>query len=156
MAQIVANSYVGRLEESLPVVRERIERATEASGRAPRSVRLVAVTKGHPPEAVEAALSAGLRDLGENRVEELEGKVGAFGRESATWHLIGHLQSRKARRAMDLAHLIHSVDSLRLGERLSRMAVDTDRDRYAARQIAGGADESLFSHADDRKHEILD
>jgi pyridoxal phosphate enzyme (YggS family) len=87
-------------------------------------VKLVAVTKGHPLEAVEAALSMGLTDLGENRVEELERKVGDLGDASATWHLIGHVQGRKARLAIDLADLIHSVDSVRLGERISRMAVE--------------------------------
>lgn len=93
-----------------------------AAGRDPASIRLVAVTKGHPLGALQAALDAGLRDLGENRVEEMEEKVAALGAEAAVWHMIGHLQSRKAGRAVGVAHLIHSVDSLRLAERVSRAA----------------------------------
>ncbi|MGD8321016.1 MAG: YggS family pyridoxal phosphate-dependent enzyme, partial [Gemmatimonadota bacterium] len=116
--------YAGRLADTLPRVRERMTRAAETAGRRLDDVRLVAVTKGHPLEALRAALEAGLEDLGENRVEELEEKVGALGRAAARWHMIGHLQRRKAPRAIELADLIHSVDSLRLAERLSRVAGD--------------------------------
>jgi len=124
MVSVTTDTYLSRLEETLPRVLDRMGTALSAAGRAPDSVKLVAVTKGHPLEAVEAALSMGLTDLGENRVEELERKVGDLGDASATWHLIGHVQGRKARLAIDLADLIHSVDSVRLGERISRMAVE--------------------------------
>ena len=122
MVQSVTETYAARLEDALPAVRERIERACSASGRDPGSVRLIAVTKAHPVEAVDAALAAGLRDLGENRVQELEEKVAARGREAATWHMIGHVQTRKARRAAELADLVHSIDSVKLAERFSRVA----------------------------------
>ena len=118
------STYAERLAESLPRLRDRIEGAQAAAGRPSGSVRLVAVTKGHPFEAVRAALAAGLTDLGENRVTELETKVEAFGSKAATWHMIGHIQSRKAPRVVGLADLVHSVDSLRLAERLSRSAVE--------------------------------
>jgi pyridoxal phosphate enzyme (YggS family) len=120
--------YGERLALTLPRVRDRIAGAAEAVGRDPGCVRLVAVTKGHPGEAVEAALAAGLVDIGENRVGELEEKVTALGRDAATWHMIGHVQSRKASRVVDLADLIHSVDSLRLAERISRAAEASGRD----------------------------
>lgn len=94
--------------------------AALAAGRDPATVKLVAVTKGHPLEALEAALDAGIPDLGENRIEELEEKESALGRERAVWHMIGHLQSRKAARAAAAAHLVHSVDSSHLAEKLSR------------------------------------
>lgn len=122
MRHATAETYASRLEEALPEVRALIARAAEASGRGEESVRLVAVTKAHPLEAVEAALAAGLTDLGENRVEELEAKVQVFGASAATWHMIGHVQSRKASRATQVADVIHSVDTSRLGERLSRAA----------------------------------
>ena len=115
-------SYVRRLSQTLPLVHERIAEATDASGREFHSVRLVAVTKAHSVDAVSAALAAGLTDLGENRVEELEGKVAKLGRDLATWHMIGHLQSRKARRASQLAHIIQSVDSIKLANRISKFA----------------------------------
>ena len=110
--------YAERLAESLPRVRERIVRAAEACGRDPGTVRLVAVTKSHPIEALEAALEAGLTDLGENRVGELEEKVGRLGRDAATWHMIGHVQSRKARSVAALADCVHSVDSPKLARKL--------------------------------------
>jgi hypothetical protein len=111
-----------RLSKTLPQVHDRIAEAADASGREFESVRLIAVTKAHPVDAVSAALAAGLTDLGENRVEELEEKVREFGRDLATWHMIGHLQSRKARRASQLAHLIQSVDSVKLVNRISKFA----------------------------------
>lgn len=117
-------SYTARLARTLPAVSERIGRAASDAGRTVDEVRLVAVTKAHPLEAIDAALAAGLRDLGENRVSELEEKVEARGRGAATWHMIGHIQSRKARRATEVADLIHSIDSTKLAERLSRCAVD--------------------------------
>ena len=111
-----------RIEEALPRVLDRIAAAAERSGRDPAAVRIVAVTKGHPPDAVEAVLGAGLADVGENRVEELEEKAPAFEGRGVRWHMIGHVQSRKAARAARLAGLLHSVDSLRLAGRLSRAA----------------------------------
>jgi pyridoxal phosphate enzyme (YggS family) len=124
MAPATAETYAQRLEHTLPAVRERVERAVRKAGRPGSPVRLIAVTKGHPLDAVDAALEAGLRDLGENRVEEMEAKVRARGRDAATWHMIGHVQGRKARRAAELAHLIHSLDSERLGERLSHVGTE--------------------------------
>jgi pyridoxal phosphate enzyme (YggS family) len=123
--RVVFPGYRERLADALPRVRDAIAEAALSAGRAPSDVRLVAVTKGHPLEACEAALAAGLEDLAENRVEELEGKVSALGRR-ARWHLIGHLQSRKAPRALAVAELIHSVDSLKLAERISRAALEAE------------------------------
>lgn len=114
-------TYDAALETHLPHVRERIAAAAERSGRDPGAVRVVAVTKGHPPGAVEAALAAGLTDIGENRVEELRHKAPLFEAGTVTWHAIGHIQRRKAAGAARLAALIHSVDSLRLAEKLSRL-----------------------------------
>ncbi len=151
MVHAAAETYATRLEEALPAVRERIARAADASDRPVESVRLVAVTKAHPIEAAEAALAAGLTDLGENRVEELEGKVAALGAAAATWHMIGHVQSRKARRAMRAADVIHSVDTSRLGERLSRAAEEEEAGRIAVLaqvNIAGETSKSGFDTTD--------
>lgn len=113
-------SYMERLTETLPAVRESIHDAAHTAGRDVDGVRLVAVTKGHPFEAVEAALAAGLTDLGENRVAELEEKVDHFGCDAVVWHMIGHIQSRKAGRVAGTAAMVHSVDSLKLAGKLSR------------------------------------
>lgn len=115
--------YRERLKENLPQVRERIERALERSGRR-HTVRVVAVTKGHPVAAVRDAAEAGLHDVGENRVQELDAKRSELEGSgvSVTWHLIGHLQRNKARRAVQLFDRIHSIDSLRLARELSAEA----------------------------------
>lgn len=117
-----AIAYADRLRETVPRVREAIAEAALAAGRDPGEVRLVAVTKGHPPEAARAAISAGLHDLGENRIEELEKKIAVLGRVGLRWHMIGTVQSRKARAVIDLADLIHSVDSVKLADRLAKAA----------------------------------
>mgnify|MGYP001072538034 CR=1 FL=1 len=109
------------LKAALDSVMERIERARARSGRRD-DVTIVAVTKGHPASVVEAALAAGLTRCGENRVQELEAKVHEVGRDRVEWHLIGHLQRNKVRKAVGLFDLIHSIDSLRLARALSEEA----------------------------------
>lgn len=152
--------YLERLRQTLPLVRERIERAAQTAGRSRESVRLVAVTKAHPIEAIDAALAAGLRDLGENRVGELEGKVAARGGDAATWHMIGHIQSRKARRAAELSDLIHSIDSMKLAERLSRVAVEDGIEVAGLAQVntSGEASKSGFTpeEAVDQVHRMTE
>jgi PLP dependent protein len=134
--------YDERLRHSLPQVNERVAAALARAGRSD-AVRIIAVTKSHPAAAAQAAVRAGLLDLGENRVQELASKradyeaaVGAgpgdadedrAGAASAMtpqprWHLIGHLQRNKVRRALELFDVIHSVDSLRLAQELSAEA----------------------------------
>ena len=115
--------YAKRLRETLPSVRGAIAEAAAVAGRNPRSVRLVAVTKGHPLDAVRVAVDAGLVDLGENRVGELEEKVALAGRDGIVWHMIGHVQTRKAPRVLRVADLVHAVDSLRLARRMGGAAV---------------------------------
>src|SRR4051812_33341142 len=120
-------SEVGTMETiatRIDSVRGRIAAAARRAGRSPGEVRLVGVSKTHPPELVAQALAAGLRDFGENRVQEAEPKIAALAAErpAITWHLIGHLQSNKARRATALFDIIHSLDSLTLGETLNRHA----------------------------------
>jgi PLP dependent protein len=116
--------YDEHLSTNLPRVQERVAAALERSGRT-GAVRLVAVTKGHPLEAVLAAVRAGIGAVGENRVQELDGKVEGWPTEQAApeWHLIGHLQRNKVRRAVQLSTLIHSIDSPRLAEAVSEEGV---------------------------------
>ncbi|MEX0935903.1 MAG: YggS family pyridoxal phosphate-dependent enzyme [Gemmatimonadota bacterium] len=110
------------LDRRLGEVRERLARAAERGGRDATAVRVVAVTKGHPLEVVRTALAAGLRDLGENRLDELEGKAARVAGGGVRWHMIGHLQRRKAPGVRGLVHLLHSLDSSRLAERFERTA----------------------------------
>lgn len=112
-----------RLEE----VRLRIEGSARRAGRRPEDVTLIAVSKTHPVEVLRRAIEAGVRDLGENRVQEAEAKIKEIGGEAVHWHLIGHLQSNKARRAVSLFDLIHSVDSTELAQRLNRLCAQEGR-----------------------------
>ena len=111
------------LGQRLDEVRARIERAAEASGRDPQRVTLIAVTKTIEAERVAEAIHLGIKDLGENRVQEAEAKIAAVGRRAARWHMIGHLQRNKAGRAVELFDRVHGVDRLGAGaDALSRRA----------------------------------
>ena len=109
---------------NLAAVRGRLEAAARAAGRPPASVRLIAVSKTFPPECLRAAAAAGQREFGENRVQEALQKVGELADLEIGWHLIGHLQSNKARRAVAAFQCIHSIDSLDLLLRTDRAAAD--------------------------------
>ena len=124
-------------------VRERIEGACRRAGRTD-AVTLVAVTKTHPPEVVRAAISAGITDVGENRVQELEEKVAAVGRGAVRWHLIGHLQRNKAARGLHLSDLFHALDSVRLAEALSRHAAEAGMTCPVLVQVNTSGEESKF------------
>jgi PLP dependent protein len=116
------------INERLTEVRRRIELAAQRSDRAPQEVTLIAVTKTHQPPVVRCAIEAGATDLGENRVQEADAKIRELGRRSARWHLIGHLQANKARRAVALFDVIHSVDSVSLARRLDRLCAEDGRE----------------------------
>ncbi|HKV04765.1 MAG TPA: YggS family pyridoxal phosphate-dependent enzyme [Candidatus Acidoferrales bacterium] len=108
--------------ENLDRVRERIARAAGRAARRAEEVTVVAVSKTFPAEAIRAAYGAGLRAFGENRVQEFESKQTKLADLDATWHLIGHLQSNKARRAAQLFNRVDSVDSLSLAQKLDAAA----------------------------------
>ncbi|HJU53019.1 MAG TPA: YggS family pyridoxal phosphate-dependent enzyme [Pyrinomonadaceae bacterium] len=128
MSDTVVAPGSDELRERLAMVRRRIERSAREVGRDPAEVRLIAVSKTHPPELLRRAISAGATDLGENRVQEADAKIQELGRGSVCWHLIGHLQANKARRAVQLFDLIHSLDSVALAQRLDRLCEETERD----------------------------
>ena len=109
---------------NLADVRHRLARAIERAGRSPSSVRLVAISKTHPAEAVLAALAAGQTRFGENRVQEALQKIAATSDTPIEWHLVGHLQSNKARRAAGAFACIHSIDGADLLRRLDDAAAE--------------------------------
>jgi hypothetical protein len=112
-----------QLRANLEAVQRRIRAASERAGRDPAAVRLVAVTKAFPPETVRLAAQAGLTRIGENRVEEALPKRQALAdRPDLEWHLIGHLQSRKAPLVPGAFHLVHSVDRLKIARALDQRA----------------------------------
>jgi len=135
------------IADRVAAVRERIARAAERASRPPGDVTLVAISKTHPAEAVRAAFAAGVRDFGENRVQEAEPKIAATADLVASglcWHLVGHLQSNKARKAASLFGVVQSVDSLELAERLARVGVETDRPVRALVQVDLAGEETKF------------
>lgn len=110
------------IAENVARVHERINAACRRAGRRAEEVRLIAISKTFPAEAIRAACEAGLRDFGENRVQEAAAKRAALSDLPITWHLVGHLQANKAKPAREMFHWVHSVDSFRLAERLDHMA----------------------------------
>lgn len=111
------------LADNVARVRDRMAEAAVRAGREPSDVRLVAVTKTHPPDLAIRAAQHGLRDLGENRVQEAATKiptVNAAVDEPPTWHLLGTLQTNKVKAALSLFAILQSVDSLKLAEAIDR------------------------------------
>src|SRR5918999_1351484 len=108
----------------LASIRARIDAAAQAAGRDPSSIRLVAVSKTFPIESVREAWNAGHRDFGENRVQEGLQKITASADLEIRWHLLGHLQTNKARKAAAAFATIQSVDSVELLEKLDRAAAE--------------------------------
>jgi PLP dependent protein len=102
-------------------VEARIAAAATRAGRSPSEVTLIAISKTHPASLIRRLIDLGAMNLGENRVQEAEGKIPEVGRTKARWHLVGHLQANKARRALNLFDVIHSLDSIDLAQRLDRL-----------------------------------
>jgi len=146
MAQQVTDAIVTTVAANLARVQARIADAATRAGRSPASVRLVGVSKTFPPEAVVAAIRAGLTDVGENRVQEAVPKAAAVAAagESPRWHLVGHLQTNKVKSALALFSEIESVDSLHLAESLSRHAA-TPIQVLLEVNVAGEATKGGFS-----------
>jgi len=109
------------IEDNIRNVEQRIAGACERAGRSPEEVTLVAVTKTVEPPAIEAAFNAGIRNFGENRVQEAKSKLEPLKdfRPRMTWHMVGHIQTNKAKTALAIFDIIHSVDSLRLAKILN-------------------------------------
>ena len=104
-------------------IEERIARAAVRAGRAPAAVTLVGITKGVAAPSIREAFEAGLRQFGENRVQEAAGKIAFLKDLECAWHLVGHLQTNKAKEAATLFDVIHSIDSVAVGEALDRRAL---------------------------------
>ena len=131
------------IADNVAAVRERIARAAARVGRDAESITLMAVSKTVEPERIHQAYAAGIRVFGENRVQEFAEKAGALADlKEATWHLIGHLQSNKAKKAAEQFHAIDSVDSLRLAEKLNQAAQEADKRLAVLIEIKVGGEES--------------
>lgn len=138
--------------DNLRRVHEQISAAAHRASRSAEEITLIGISKTHPAAAIREAFDAGLRHFGENRVQEWEGKRGELGDLSATWHLVGHLQSNKAAKAANLFHTIDAVDDLALAQKLERTCAtlpDGRRFRILLEVHMGGeATKSGVSEAD--------
>jgi len=138
-------TLVTQIRERYRTTLERIAAAAQASGREPDSVRLVVVTKAQPLEVVQATVQAGARLLGENYPDESVSKISSFEPESGVeWHMIGHVQSRKARLVIEHFDLLQSLDSLKLARRLDWMAKEAGRILPVMLEFNVGGEETKF------------
>lgn len=112
-----------RIRDNLYDVRQRMARAAEAAGRRPEDITLVAVTKTFPVDIILEGIEAGIAIIGENRVQEAASKYPQIG-DRVQWHLVGHLQSNKAKKAVEIFSLIHSIDSERIAQEVKRRAAE--------------------------------
>ena len=130
-------------------IRKRIAAAAARAGRLPSEVTLIAVTKTVDPPAIQEAFAAGLRDFGESRIQEAGEKIPSLSRlcPGSVWHLVGHLQTNKAKPAAGLFHMIHSVDSIKVAEALSQHAA-ADIPVLVQVNVAGEASKHGFSLPD--------
>jgi len=139
------DTLVTQIRERYQRTLESIAAAARTAGRDRESVRLVVVTKAQPLEVVQAAVQAGARILGENYPEESVRKILSIGPEiGVEWHMIGHVQSRKARLVIEHFDLLQSLDSLKLAERLNRMAQETSRVLPVMLELNVGGEESKY------------
>jgi hypothetical protein len=136
-------------------VQERIRTAAERAGREAASVTLVAVSKTVPVQVVREALAAGVTILGENRVQEARDKIAALSGRG-TWHLVGHLQTNKAKLAVQLFDLIHSLDSPRLAEALDRSAEQAGRVVRCLVEVNLGGEESKSGTTEEGVRPLLE
>lgn len=134
------------IRENMDQVREKIEQACERSGRDVSEVTLIAVSKTKPLEMLQEAYEAGARDFGENKVQELMDKIPNMPSD-VRWHMIGHLQRNKVKYIVDKVYMIHSVDSLRLAEEISKEAVKRNLTVNILVEVNVAQEESKFGAA---------
>jgi PLP dependent protein len=145
-----------QIASNLAAVRARIAQAAAASQRSPDDIRLVAVSKTFGLDSIRAAIAAGQRDFGENRVQEALPKIEALAAEPVRWHLIGHLQSNKAKKAARPFDAIHSIDSVDLLKMVDEAARDSRRSPELLVQVDLAGEATKFGAPVDTARAILE
>lgn len=139
------DGLVAFIREKYVQTLENIANGARQAGRSPESIRLVVVSKSQPLEVVNAAIEAGVKILGENYAEEAVEKITTLNSQSAVeWHMIGHVQSRKARLVAEHFALFHSLDSLKLAERIDHLASEIGRTLPVLIECNVGGEESKY------------
>lgn len=143
------------IKENLIDVQNHIQDAIKRSGRDAADVQLIAVSKTKPVELVMEAYDAGIRDFGENKVQELVGKFEEMPKD-IRWHMIGHLQTNKVKYIVDKVYLIHSVDSYKLAAEISKEAVKHGVECNILIEVNVGEEESKFGLMTDEVIELVE
>jgi len=146
---------VERLQQNLTAVRARIRKACRIVGREPSAVRLVAVTKAVGIDAIRALADLGERCVGESRVLDALAKADRLADVPIEWHMIGHLQTNKVNKALPFFRLIHSVDSLKLAQSISRRATALDTTADVLVQVNTSGEPSKFGLAPDEVEDVM-
>lgn len=142
------------IESRLNDVKARISAAAKECGRAPEDIKLIAVTKTYPIEAMNEAIRLGVTDIGENKPQEIRDKFDNV--SPVNWHLIGHLQTNKVKYIIDRCTLIHSVDSIKLMAEIDRQAQNHNRDIDILIQVNISGEESKSGIAPDELPSLLE
>jgi hypothetical protein len=143
-----------RIRENLAIVRQRLALAAEAAGRKPDEITLVAVTKTFPAEEILEGIEAGIEIIGENRVQEAAAKYPQIGGR-VQWHLVGHLQSNKAKKAVELFSLIHSIDSAQLAKEVGRRARESGKVQEVLVEVNTSGEPQKFGVEPEKLFELL-
>lgn len=143
------------IKDNLNEVKDKVAQAAIRSGRQPEEITLIAVTKTLPVEVINAAMTYGVTDIGENKVQEVMDKYEHILNEPK-WHLIGHLQTNKVKYIVDKVSLIHSVDSLRLAEEISKRCEKIEKVMDVLIQINVAEEETKFGIQRDEIYELVE
>jgi pyridoxal phosphate enzyme (YggS family) len=145
------------IAHNIQSLQERITNAAAACDRSAEEIVLLAISKTFPKDYIYQAVNAGIRQFGENRVQEAETKIPAFPKNlNLEWHLVGHLQSNKARRAAELFDMIHSIDSVKLAAKLNQVCLEIGKTLSVLLQVDIGKEESKFGAAQDQIRELVE
>jgi PLP dependent protein len=151
-----SNSLMEHIAQNIQSIREKMDRAAASCGRSPDEITLLAISKTFPKEFIVQAAAAGIHAFGENRVQEAEGKIPYLGGlPGLEWHLVGHLQTNKAKRAAELFDVVHSLDSLKLAARLNQASAECGKTLSVLIQVDFGEEETKFGAGRDQVREIL-
>jgi pyridoxal phosphate enzyme (YggS family) len=143
------------LKDTLNSLKDRIFSSARRSGRGPEEITLLAVTKTVPLEIINEAIDLGITDIGENKVQEAQGKFGSI-RPTVRKHFIGHLQSNKAKKAVELFDLIESVDSLSLAEEIERHASNLNKVQECMLEVKMSPEKTKFGLSGEEAETLLD
>lgn len=146
---------LSQLKKRLEEIKARIFKAAERSSRDPSQIKLVAVTKQVDADKIREAISAGVTIIGENRVQEASRKYEQIGPSGLTWHLVGHLQTNKTKRALEVFDFIHSVDRLSLAEEINHRARQMSKVVPVLVQVNVTAEESKFGLRENQLFPLL-